>query len=72
MVDELHGKDFVALVRLSDAANNTIAAVGETCVRVPAGKHGGTASDALRKLLNSGCIAPVPDGAQKVSEPHGR
>jgi hypothetical protein len=59
-VADLNGKHFIALVRLSDAADRTIAAVGETCERVPAGRHGGTASDALAKLLNSGLIAPAP------------
>lgn len=58
-VADLNGKDFIALVRLSDAEDRTIAAAGETCERVPAGKHGGTASDALEKLLNSGLIAPA-------------
>lgn len=71
MSDGLKGADFIALVRLSDGDNNTIAAVGETCERVPAGRHGGTVSDALAKLLNSGCIAPVPV-APKVSTKHGR
>jgi hypothetical protein len=59
-VADLNGNDFIALVRLSDASDRTIAAVGETCERVPAGKHGGTASDALEKLLNSGLIALAP------------
>lgn len=59
--DELRGKDFIALRRLSDKENNTIAEVGQTCERVPAGRFGGTASDALRKLLNSGKIAPAPE-----------
>ncbi len=59
-VAELNGKDFIARVRLSDADNRTIADVGQTCERVPAGRHGGTASDALEWLLSSGCIAPAP------------
>jgi hypothetical protein len=64
-VADLNGKDFIAVVRLSDADDNTIAAVGDTCERVPAGKHGGTVSDALEKLLVSGCIAPAPTPAVK-------
>lgn len=63
MTETLHGKDYVALKRLSDADDNTIAAVGETCERVPAGKHGGTKSDALAKLLASGKIALAPEPA---------
>jgi hypothetical protein len=57
---DLQGKDFIALRRLSDRADRTIADVGQTCERVPAGKHGGTVADALRKLLASGKIAPAP------------
>lgn len=57
---ELNGKDFVAVVRLSDIEDRTVADVGQTCERVPAGKHGGTVSDALGKLLASGLIAPAP------------
>lgn len=57
-MSDLQGKDFVALRRLSNAADETIAAVGETCERVPAAPSGGTVSDALRKLLASGKIAP--------------
>lgn len=56
---DLNGKDFVAVVRLSDGENNTIAEVGQTCEKVPAGKHGGTASDTLALLLASYLIAPV-------------
>ncbi len=56
---ELNGRDFVALRRLSDLSGATIAAEGDTCERVPAGKHGGTVSDALAKLLASGKIAPA-------------
>lgn len=68
MTETLRGKDYVALRRLSDADDNTIAAVGETCERVPAGKHGGTVSDALAKLLASGKIASVPARAAKSKE----
>lgn len=56
----LDGADYVALVRLSTAADETLALPGETCERVPAGKHGGTVSDALAKLLAAGLIAPAP------------
>lgn len=59
-MSELCGRDFVALRRLSDAAGRTIAEVGQTCEGVPAGKHGGTVSDALARLLASGKIAPRP------------
>lgn len=60
---DLQGKDFIALVRLSDGDDRTLALPGETCERVPAGKHGGTVSDALEKLLVSGLIAPKPIAA---------
>ncbi len=59
VADELNGKDFVALVRLSDPEDRTITEVGQTCERVPAAKRGGTASDALAYLLASHLIAPV-------------
>ena len=32
----MNGKDFIALRRLSDKDDNTLADVGETCERVPA------------------------------------
>jgi len=32
----MSGADFVAVVRLSDKANKTLAQPGETCARVPA------------------------------------
>ena len=57
---DLHGKDFIALRRLSDADDHTIAEVGQTCERVPAAKSGGSISDALARLLASGKIAPAP------------
>lgn len=57
-MNDLNGKDFRALRRLSDLANNTIAEVGETCERVPAA-HGGTVSEALAKLLASGKIERI-------------
>ena len=62
-VAELNGRDFIALRRLSNAADETIADVGQTCERVPAAKGGGTASDALARLLLSGKIAPAPPAA---------
>jgi hypothetical protein len=62
-VADLNGKDFIALVRLSDGADHTLADAGQTCERVPAGKHGGTASDALQKLLDAKLIAPAPTPA---------
>ena len=59
MASELHGKDFIAVRRLSDGDDTTIADVGQTCERVPAAKSGGTVSAALARLLASGKIAPV-------------
>jgi len=50
-VADLQGKDFVALRRLSDGDNATLAVVGETCDRVP--------TISLLSLLASGKIAPV-------------
>lgn len=58
---EYRGKDFIALRRLSDAADRTLAAAGKTCDRVPAAP-GGTVSDALARLLASGKIVPVNAG----------
>ncbi len=60
MSETLHGKDFVALRRLSTRDDTTIAEVGDTCERVPA-VPGGTVTEALRRLLASGKIAPVPE-----------
>jgi hypothetical protein len=57
VTDTLKGADYVALRRLSDADDHTLADVGETCERVPAPKDGRTVSDALRLLLASGKIA---------------
>jgi len=64
---ELKGKDFVALRRLSDADNHTIADVGELCDHVSAATSGGTVSDALARLLASGKIerAPAPQKRKK-------
>ncbi len=50
------GKDYVARVRLSTKADETLADVGETCERVPAAS--------LPALLASRKIAPVPDEGQ--------
>lgn len=47
----MNGKDYVALRRLSNAADETLAQVDETCERVPA--------ESLPALLASGKIAPV-------------
>lgn len=68
MADELSGADFVALRLLTLVDGTVIAAVGETCERVPAGKHGGTASDALAKLLASGKIAPAETRTKKATK----
>lgn len=68
----LNGKDFIALRRLSDADDRTIADVGETCERVPAPKSGGTPSDALALLLASGKIAPVPTAAEPAKKTRRR
>ncbi len=46
---ELNGNDYVAIRRLSDKADTTLAEVGETCARVPIAS--------LAALLASGAIA---------------
>jgi hypothetical protein len=46
--EPLDGRDFRALRRVSNAENETLAAVGETCERVPA--------ESLPALLESGDI----------------
>jgi hypothetical protein len=66
---EMKGKDFVALRRLSDGDDRTIAAVGETCERVPPPKAGGTQADALAMLLASGKIAPVVPAPAPLAVP---
>ncbi len=53
------GRHYVALRRLSDADDHTIADVGQTCERVPAAKSGGTVQDALDRLEASGKIRRV-------------
>ena len=65
-MSELHGRDYVALRRLSTRDNTTIAEVGQTCERVPAAP-GGTASEALARLLASGKIAPAPEKPKKTT-----
>lgn len=52
---ELRGRDFRALRRLSTPDDETLAAVGETCERVPAG--------GLAQLLASGKIEPAGGAA---------
>lgn len=68
----LNGKDFIALRRLSDADDCTIADVGDTCERVPAPKSGGTPADALARLLASGKIAPAPSAVEPTKRPRRR
>jgi len=46
------GKDYVAKVRLSDREDRTLAAIGETCERVPA--------ESLEWLIADGHVEPVP------------
>jgi hypothetical protein len=45
------GREFVAVRRLSNAADHTLADAGETCERIPA--------ESLPALLASGKIRPV-------------
>jgi len=54
---DLQGTDYVAIRRLSDKDDVTLAEAGETCDRVP--------PESLAPLLASGHIAPVdpPDGS---------
>jgi hypothetical protein len=51
VADTLNGSDYRARTRLSNAANVTLAHIGETCERVPAAS--------LPSLLASGEIVPV-------------
>ena len=51
----MDGKNFVATVRLSTKANDTLALPGERCDRVPA--------SSLPWLLEQGLIEPVKDGS---------
>lgn len=51
MADTLNGADYRARTRLSNAANVTLANIGETCERVPA--------VSLPSLLAAGEIVPV-------------
>lgn len=63
----MNGKDYVALRRLSNAADDTLADVGESCEQVPAAS--------LPALLASGKIAlkdrPLKKRRAAVKEPHG-
>lgn len=71
MIDDneiLNGADFVALRRLSLADDTTIAAVGETCERVPAAPGRGTVSDALRRLVASGKIVRATEYVASTGE----
>lgn len=76
---DLQWTDFIAVRRLSDADNNTLAEVGQTCERVPAAKSGGTVEEALLRLEASGHIrrveqsapgaAPTPEPMPEPAEP---
>ena len=57
MNEELKGADFVALKRLTDKPGNVLAAVGETCERVPA--------ESLGWLLEKGAIQRKAPAAVK-------
>lgn len=48
----VNGSECIAVVRLSDADDATLAAPGETCERIPA--------DSLGGLLEAGLIIPAP------------
>lgn len=43
----MNGADFIATVRLSTLKNETLAAIGETCERVPASSLGWLAAQGL-------------------------
>jgi hypothetical protein len=65
--EPLDGRDFRALRRVSDAENETLAAVGETCERVP--------TESLPALLESGDIeraverrAPAADSSSPAPD----
>ncbi len=61
----LSGADFVAIVRISNRENETLAAVGQTCERVPA--------NALESLERRGRIKRAPQGgAEAVAPPSGQ
>lgn len=57
----MKGRDYRALRRLSNAANETLAEVGETCDRVP--------PESLPWLLQSGKIEPVIKRRRRTAAP---
>lgn len=61
MSKPLNGQDYVARVRLSDAADRTLAVPGETCARVPAAS--------LVWLLEQDLIEPAPLVTEAAPEP---
>lgn len=56
----MNGRDYRAVVRLSTAANETVAAAGETCERVPA--------SSLPWLLEQRLIEPVVDRERETTD----
>jgi hypothetical protein len=50
----MHGKDYVAVRRISNLADHTLADVGDTCERIP--------SAFLQGHLDAGDIMPVTPG----------
>jgi hypothetical protein len=64
VTSDRQGKDFVAVVRLSDRAGRTLVEPGETCERIPAPPNGSLA-DTLAKMLAAGMIAQAPVVARK-------
>lgn len=58
----MSGRDFVAVARISNLADDTLADVGETCERVP--------DQSLPWLLRDGLIVPAPAPAQADPEPN--
>lgn len=59
MKDELDGVDYVAVERLSNLADDTLAESGETCGRVPA--------SSLPWLLAQGKITPATPAPTRAS-----
>lgn len=57
---ERSGAAYVAVVRLSDKQNRTLAEPGESCARVPA--------SSLPWLVAQGLIVPAPAAAEKGDE----
>jgi hypothetical protein len=66
----LNGADYVAVVRLSNLANDTLADVGQTCENVPAASLGWLKEQGhIRKREpNSAAPAPVAE-AEPVAPP---